>query len=865
MKEKRCYTGIIIVAIFLLPVSVLTFNQEEYEQCCRIFDLDFPTNESSTRNEYLKASPAFDNNTGPNPGDPDKAVCSHTTDENAEPWWYVNLLDIYEIEYIVLYNRETHSERLEGAQVRVGTSTDNLKNNTACGSPVSSQDASKSAGVLVLKCEHGTQGNIVSVQLEDRTDFLTLCEVKIYAAMEIMEYTTVEMTVSTSPSHECEIDSDCGTNEFCRPGNFSCVCDAGYDHVSQYGCVAFFPFTKQIRVVEINGSVENAQWKPELEDKTSTTYHKYAENMCSIILFAYEPILMNSTTDYNCSINEFSKGSIIVNFSIFFFASSTEIGNNVLETLYNATFCNDTLPSEYGFLKIDSSWKSIDDLLNTELVPGQIKRFRIGELSGFVARLFRNNTLPEQVVAKDRDDTARVGLNVDHEDNKTLCIALFGKPTDYNELKQSAKDSGLDGNTNSTVEVVSNIFQSFIFDSTKTKIESGIEIMFKFPTKRFRDKKDNETAVCGFFNESLKSWSTNGCETDDSDKNEVKCKCNHTTSYAILFQTSEPTISDEDQKRLSIITYIGLLISTIFLIVALVTQNILPDLRKSMRFKILTNLIIAAILSNVVFMTLQLAKKQEIVCAIYAGILHYSLLVVFVWMMIFSADLYAKVFYSFANHHKRMKWSRFVGWGLPLIVVLVTAAVTQEDYVLDEECWLNYKEKAIWGFVGPVVAVVLVNIALISRVLFEVSKKSRSANVTKKRQVDDIKYVALRATLLLPVIGVTWVTGYLVLFFDDIWLKYVFVIANSCQGVFIWLTQFFWSREVKNAWTSMKKKRGFKVSLKKSENKEFNNIGEGVASPPNSTIENTYSLSSKKSLTQTSEIPLQLTGSKLKN
>ncbi|XP_033115691.1 adhesion G-protein coupled receptor D1-like [Anneissia japonica] len=237
-------------------------------------------------------------------------------------------------------------------------------------------------------------------------------------------------------------------------------------------------------------------------------------------------------------------------------------------------------------------------------------------------------------------------------------------------------------------------------------------------------------------------------------------------------------------------------------------------------------------------------------------------------MMIFSADLYAKVFYSFANHRKRMQWSKFVGWALPFFVVLITVAVTRKQYADFKNCWLNTNNGTVWAFIGPATLVVLINIALITRVLIEVSKKSRSANVTEKRKLDDLKYVAVRASLLLPVIGVTWVFGFMVLFDgDQVVFMYIFVITNTFQGALIWLTQFFWSREVKNAWTSMKKKRHYslkKVNSRKEKdnNKEFNDIDECAIFPPNSTIDNTYSMTSKKSLTVSSDLTFTTFGTK---
>ncbi|XP_033113873.1 fucolectin-1-like isoform X2 [Anneissia japonica] len=149
----------------------------------RIFNVAFETNESSTRSGYPPAFPAFDDDIGPDPHDSNgTAVCSHTEKEK-EPWWYVDIQDLHTIKHVVLYNRQDLPGRLEGAQVRVGKSKNNLKLNTACGPPVSEDEADVPAGKITLRCEPGTIGNIVSVQLENRTQYLVLCEVKLYGTI----------------------------------------------------------------------------------------------------------------------------------------------------------------------------------------------------------------------------------------------------------------------------------------------------------------------------------------------------------------------------------------------------------------------------------------------------------------------------------------------------------------------------------------------------------------------------------------------------------------------------------------------------------------------------------------------------------
>ncbi|XP_070555887.1 uncharacterized protein [Ptychodera flava] len=107
--------------------------------------------------------------------------CTHTLQEQ-NPWWKVDLQNIYKVDEVVIINRkDCCSERLEGAIVRVGSSSD-ITSNTQCGNTVTSHEISKSI-TTTFDCSDGINGRYVSVQLEGRNQFLTLCEVEVYGTL----------------------------------------------------------------------------------------------------------------------------------------------------------------------------------------------------------------------------------------------------------------------------------------------------------------------------------------------------------------------------------------------------------------------------------------------------------------------------------------------------------------------------------------------------------------------------------------------------------------------------------------------------------------------------------------------------------
>ncbi|XP_075437439.1 fucolectin-like isoform X2 [Ascaphus truei] len=100
-----------------------------------------------------------------------KASCTHTNYDK-DPWWKLDLKQSYSIGPIVIANRQDCcSERLKGAEVRVGNSPNN--DNPVCGT-VTSADA------ITTLCCKGMVGRYVSVVIPGRSEYLTLCEVEVY-------------------------------------------------------------------------------------------------------------------------------------------------------------------------------------------------------------------------------------------------------------------------------------------------------------------------------------------------------------------------------------------------------------------------------------------------------------------------------------------------------------------------------------------------------------------------------------------------------------------------------------------------------------------------------------------------------------
>ncbi|XP_068136070.1 uncharacterized protein [Hyperolius riggenbachi] len=102
--------------------------------------------------------------------------CAHTGDD-VSPWWRVDLLQPHTISKVIITNRgDCCWERLAGASILVGNSTENNgNNNPSCAviSFIQNRDA------LTFLC-NDMIGQYVNIVIKGKTEYLQLCEVQVF-------------------------------------------------------------------------------------------------------------------------------------------------------------------------------------------------------------------------------------------------------------------------------------------------------------------------------------------------------------------------------------------------------------------------------------------------------------------------------------------------------------------------------------------------------------------------------------------------------------------------------------------------------------------------------------------------------------
>ncbi|KAI2663082.1 Fucolectin-1 [Labeo rohita] len=102
--------------------------------------------------------------------------CSSTLNET-NPWWRLDLRDVYKIRKVVVTNRnDCCPEQINGAEIRIGNSLENNGNDN----PICAVIPAISAGESYNYSCGGMEGRYVNLIIPGDMKILTLCEVEVY-------------------------------------------------------------------------------------------------------------------------------------------------------------------------------------------------------------------------------------------------------------------------------------------------------------------------------------------------------------------------------------------------------------------------------------------------------------------------------------------------------------------------------------------------------------------------------------------------------------------------------------------------------------------------------------------------------------
>ncbi|KAJ7391661.1 hypothetical protein OS493_017358 [Desmophyllum pertusum] len=224
-------------------------------------------------------------------------------------------------------------------------------------------------------------------------------------------------------------------------------------------------------------------------------------------------------------------------------------------------------------------------------------------------------------------------------------------------------------------------------------------------------------------------WSKQGCYVFSRNERYTECHCNHMTNYAVLMRTTEQVLGATDERVLTVLTYVGCSFSIVGVFLTAITFLSLPVIKSEIT-KIHLNLSIAVGVAQVLFLAAgsENLVQREVICKLYTGLLFYFFMSVFTWMFVEGVHLYQMIVIAFVSRNM-VKFYLALGWGLPACAVVIASSIAREGFGTSNFCWLSSVGGAIWGFVGPAVAVIGVNLYVlvcVLRVRINMNKKEGS-------------------------------------------------------------------------------------------------------------------------------------------
>ncbi|XP_039370609.1 adhesion G protein-coupled receptor E3-like [Mauremys reevesii] len=319
-----------------------------------------------------------------------------------------------------------------------------------------------------------------------------------------------------------------------------------------------------------------------------------------------------------------------------------------------------------------------------------------------------------------------------------------------------------------------------------------------FTLRHRQAKKEEEEALCVYWKVVAESgsWSPDGCTAVHTNSTHTTCSCDHLSSFAVLMAPTTVT----ESYPLTIITYLGLTLSLPCLFLAILTFLLCRSIR-NVSTSLHLQLCLCLFLADLLFLTTVTRPGSQVACAVIAGLLHYLFLACFSWMFLEGLHLFLTIWnlqvvnYTSASRFKKRFMYPF-GYGFPALVVAISAVVNPGGYGTSKHCWLSLDRGFHWSFLGPVCAIILINITFFALILWILRNRLSSLNADVST-LRDHRLLTFKAIAQLFILGCTWSLGLLQVGPAAAVMAYLFTIVNSLQGAFIFLVHCLLNRQVR--------------------------------------------------------------------
>ncbi|XP_014898351.1 latrophilin-3-like isoform X4 [Poecilia latipinna] len=430
-----------------------------------------------------------------------------------------------------------------------------------------------------------------------------------------------------------------------------------------------------------------------------------------------------------------------------------------------------------------------DNLLKTDIVQENTENIQLE-----VARMSTDGNLPDLKFPQTGGQGNSIHLSANtlkqHGRNGEIRIAfvLYKHIGVYLSTENASMKLGSEAlATNYSVIVNSPVITAAINkDSNKVYLSDPVI----FTIRHLQQSEENFNPNCSFWSYSKRTmigyWSTQDCRLLSTNRTHTTCSCTHLTNFAVLMAHVDVKHTDPvHEMLLDVITWVGILLSLVCLLISLFTFCFFRGLQSD-RNTIHKNLCISLFIAESLFLVGINRGDQPIACAVFAALLHFFFLAAFTWMFLEGVQLYIMLVEVFESEHSRRRYFYLVGYGVPALIVAVSAAVDYRSYGTDRICWLRLDTYFIWSFIGPATLIIMLNVIFLGIALY---KMFHHTAILKPDSgcLDNIKSWVIGAIALLCLLGLTWAFGLMYVNESTVIMAYLFTIFNSLQGMFIFI------------------------------------------------------------------------------
>ena len=268
----------------------------------------------------------------------------------------------------------------------------------------------------------------------------------------------------------------------------------------------------------------------------------------------------------------------------------------------------------------------------------------------------------------------------------------------------------------------------------------------------------------------------------------------------IICETDLDDDSADDKEEdtsfaLSVLTLICVGISIICLVIRVSLQFFIVSF-KSRAGKLQLHLTFAFLIAFVMLIVGVFLSKMPDACIAAAILLAYGFLAAFIWMNVITMDTWLifrpSAAFSRAEEDKRsLRWHCIFGWGIPILLVSISIitnfADVHEGFSPEfggSRCWYTSRYAMLLYFGVPLMLSSAMNAALFILSSFNLHMAfNKGTNVIKSEGRHFRIYVRLFVLM-----GITWIFGFISAFTDEIVIDFIFVILNSLQGLFLFIS-----------------------------------------------------------------------------